>query len=271
MAYKGTAHALLWWTKATGMLVICSLAACASSAEPEVLPPLTVNESVAVTVQVPPLSELLGRVEPAKDTAFLEIPARQSSRPGLFLRREACEAFVAMHDAAAHAGVVLTALSATRPFGHQASIWNRKWNRPQAMGMAPVERARHILRFSSMPGSSRHHWGTDVDMVSLEPEDFLSGEGQRALEWLRSHADGFGFVEVYTPDPDRPGYQPEAWHWSYMPLAGPFLDAINAAQADGTFPPFSGFDGAHTADSLLILDHYINGISSTGWNPVGGL
>ena len=69
MAHKGTAHALLWWTKATGMLVICSLAACASSAEPEVLPPLTVNESVAVTVQVPPLSELLGRVEPAKDTA----------------------------------------------------------------------------------------------------------------------------------------------------------------------------------------------------------
>ena len=159
MAHKGTQHALHWWTKATGMLLICGLAACASSAEPEVLLPLTVNEPVAVTVQVPPLSELLGLVEPANDTAFLEIPSRQSSRSGLFLRREACEAFVAMHDAAAQAGVVLTALSATRPFGHQASIWNRKWNRPQAMGMAPVERARHILRFSSMPGSSRHHWG----------------------------------------------------------------------------------------------------------------
>jgi zinc D-Ala-D-Ala carboxypeptidase len=271
MGSKGTKHALHWWTKATGTLVICGLAACASSAEPEVLLPLTVDEPIVVSVQVPPLRKLLGHVDPATDSAFAEIPAHQSSRSGLFLRRKACKAFVAMYDSAAQSGVALTALSATRPFGHQASIWNRKWNRPQAMGMAPVERARHILRFSSMPGSSRHHWGTDIDMVSLEPEDFKAGKCLRALEWLRSHAAGFGFVEVYTPDPDRPGYQPEAWHWSYMPLAGPFLDAINAAQADGTFPPFSGFDGAHTADSLFILEHYINGVSRTGWNPDRGL
>ncbi len=164
MESKGTQHALHWWTKSALVLAICGLAACASSSDPEVLPSPTLDDPIEVSVQVPPLSELLGQVEPAKDTAFLEIPARQSSRSGLFLRREACEAFVAMHDSAAQSGVVLTALSATRPFGHQASIWNRKWNRPQAMGMAPVERARHILRFSSMPGSSRHHWGTDVDL-----------------------------------------------------------------------------------------------------------
>ena len=46
------------------------------------------------------MRELLGHVNPAKDTAFEALPARMSSRSGLFLRKEACEAFQRMHDAA---------------------------------------------------------------------------------------------------------------------------------------------------------------------------
>ena len=134
-------------------------------------------------VFVPPLTELLGHVTPSKDSAFAELPARVSSRKGLFLRTEAHKAFIQMYDAAEKDGIILTALSATRPFSHQASIWNRKWKRPQAMGMAPLERARDILKYSSMPGTSRHHWGTDVDVHSLEPSDFDAGEGEKVLAW----------------------------------------------------------------------------------------
>ena len=55
------------------------------------------------------------------------------------------------------------------------------------MRMAPFERALDLLRYSSMPGSSRHHWGTDVDVHSLDPETFeaekvpkcFSGFGRR--------------------------------------------------------------------------------------------
>ena len=150
-------------------------------------------------VNIPPLRELMGRVSPTQDSAFAPIPSELCSRDGMHLRREARDAFVRMHGAAAAEGISLTALSATRTFGHQASIWNRKWNGAQRMGMAPVDRALDILRFSSMPGSSRHHWGTDVDMHSLEPADFEQGEGARTLAWLRTHAGDFGFVEVYTP------------------------------------------------------------------------
>ena len=212
-------------------------------------------------VSIPPLRELMGRVSPTQDTAFAPIPAALCSRDGMHLRREARDAFVRMHEAAAAEGISLKALSATRTFGHQASIWNRKWNGAQRMGMAPVDRALDILRFSSMPGSSRHHWGTDVDMHSLEPADFEQGEGARTLAWLRAHAGDYGFVEVYTPDAERPGYQPEAWHWSYAPLSVPFLKALNAASPAEKRTVFEGFEGASLADSVDIMGRYVNGVS----------
>ena len=129
------------------------------------------------------------------------------------------------------------------------------------MGLAPFDRALDILRYSSMPGSSRHHWGTDVDVYSLDPERFESGEGAQVLAWLRKHAGNFGFVEVYTADSLRSGYQPEAWHWSYLPLAGPYLEAINAAAAEGALPHFEGFEGAELADSLRIVEDFVNGVN----------
>lgn len=212
---------------------------------------------------LPPLTELLGHVNPSKDSAFAELPARVASRAGLFLRKEAHHAFIRMFDAAQKDGVTLRALSATRPFSHQASIWNRKWKRPQTMGMAPLVRARHILKYSSMPGTSRHHWGTDVDIHSLEPADFEQGEGAKVVAWLRRHAGTFGYVEVYTADDARPGYQPEAWHWSFLPLSGPFLNAINEARDLGKLPPLEGFEGAFVADSLHVFRDYVNGINAS--------
>ena len=158
-------------------------------------------------VNIPPLRELMGRVSPTQDSAFAPIPSELCSRDGMHLRREARDAFVRMHDAAAAEGISLTALSATRTFGHQASIWNRKWNGAQRMGMAPVDRALDILRFSSMPGSSRHHWGTDVDMHSLEPADFEQGEGARTLAWLRAHARGL-WVRGGVHPRSRPAWVP---------------------------------------------------------------
>ena len=220
--------------------------------------------------RIPPLEALLGQVDPAQDSAFSELPESMSSRRGLYLRNQACEAFQAMHAAAAAEGIELVALSATRPFGHQASIWNRKWNRAQTMGLPPLDRARTILMYSSMPGSSRHHWGTDVDIHSLEPADFQSGKGAEVLTWLREHGADFGFVEVYTDDSTRTGYQPEAWHWSYRPLAAPYLAAINNAASNGTLPPFSGFDGAEWADSLRIFEEYINGVSDDARGVTAG-
>ena len=254
--------------RALPLLGWCALMACSEGAITDSGMPSSSGDGAETVVDsmpnvsIPPLRELMGRVSPAHDTSFAPIPSELCSRDGMHLRREARDAFVRMHGAAAAEGISLTALSATRTFGHQASIWNRKWNGAQRMGMAPVDRALDILRFSSMPGSSRHHWGTDVDLHSLEPADFEQGEGAQTLAWLRAHAGDFGFVEVYTPQADRSGYQPEAWHWSYAPLAVPFLKAVNEASMEEKRAVFEGFDGAFLADSVDILGHYVNGVSA---------
>ncbi len=251
------------WVTAVAVVAACNQPNLGPSTGANVT---TSSESDSVSLQersvVPTLDELWGHVDPAMDSSFAELPARMSSRRGLFLRLEAHEAFVSMHDSARADGIQLTALSATRSFAQQASIWNRKWARPEYMGWSDIEKARDILKYSSMPGSSRHHWGTDVDIHSLEPEDFWSGEGALILEWLRTNAWKFGYAEVYTSDSSRTGYQPEAWHWSYFPLARPYLQAINKATKSQTFPHFSGFDGAHTADTLNIVTDYINGVNA---------
>ena len=214
----------------------------------------------SATGAVADVRELLGHVDPATHPDFVAIPTAWCAREGLMLRTEACSTFVAMAEAAALEGIRLEALSATRTFAHQRSIWERKWSRPRYMGWEGVDIARDILTYSSMPGSSRHHWGTDIDLHSLESDDFTHGEGQRVVAWLRANAEGFGFVEVYTEDPARTGYLPEPWHWSYMPLAEAFLAQLEEARARNELPAFAGFSGAELADSLGIFDAYMRGI-----------
>ena len=212
-------------------------------------------------VVIPSFDALIGQVDPRTDTAFAPIPDSLTSRPGMHLRKDALDAYIAMCRSAQMAGLEWKVMSATRTFGHQKNIWERKWARPRYMGWSDLEKAQDILLYSSMPGSSRHHWGTDVDIYSLDPKDFESGTGAEVLEWMRNHAAAFGFAEVYSADSTRSGYQPEAWHWSYLPLSGPFLEAFNRYAESTEFPGFIGFEGAHTADSLRILERYVNGIA----------
>ena len=69
-------------------------------------------------------------------------------------------------------------------------------------------------------------------------------------------------MEVYTPEANRPGYQPEAWHWSYAPLSVAYLNALNGATPEEKRAVFEGFEGAFVADSVDILGRYVNGVSA---------
>ena len=205
------------------------------------------------------IAELVGLNEPSCDPAFAPIPASHSSRSGLYLRTPARDAFMAMAAAADQDGIRLVAVSAARNFSYQNGIWNRKWSRPQYAGWSDVEKAQDILKYSAMPGSSRHHWGTEVDLNSLENAYFSEGEGRAVAEWLDAHAASFGFHLVYTADPRRPGYLPERWHWSYMPLSVPMLAAYNECVELSVLQDLD-VAGMAWADSLRILTDFVNGI-----------
>ncbi|MEM7037529.1 MAG: M15 family metallopeptidase, partial [Bacteroidota bacterium] len=167
-------------------------------------------------------------------------------------------------------GINLKIVSATRPFSSQKGIWEAKWTgarRVEGQNLAtevpdPKERALKILRFSSMPGTSRHHWGTDIDLNNLNNSWFESGTGKKIYEWLAAHAYEYGFCQPYSPKGEqRPhGYEEEKWHWSYMPLAKKYLAAY-LNQVDYTH--IHGFKGSEAAEQIDVIQHYVGGIAPT--------
>jgi LAS superfamily LD-carboxypeptidase LdcB len=166
---------------------------------------------------------------------------------GCTLHRSAAGAFRALKAAAQRAGLALTVLSAFRDFERQLLLWNEKFRglRPvldrdaQALDVSQMsgqEIVRAILLWSALPGASRHHWGTEIDVIDqrapgadrppqLLSADFApSGRYARLDAWLAEHAARFGFFRPY--DLDRGGVQPEPWHLSYAPVAQAALPAL---------------------------------------------
>ncbi len=210
---------------------------------------------------------LMGKFDPAQDARFAKVPAPYTQKD-LYMRQEALASFQKMHTAAKADGINLLILSATRPFDVQKSIWEAKWTgKRQVDGQLlpstvndPKARATKILRWSSMPSTSRHHWGTDIDINSLEPSYFEKGQGLKEYEWLVAHAPQFGFCQVYSKmGPERPyGYQEEKWHWSYLPIS---KDLTAAYAQKITDKDIEGFLGAESAPMIEVVQKYVLGIN----------
>ena len=97
-----------------------------------------------------------------------------------------------------------------------------------------------------MPTTSRHHWGTDIDLNSLSNSYFEQGKGKKEYEWLIENANKYGFYQVYTSKENgRTGYNLEKWHWSYLPLASEYLKFYNA---NITYKDISGFKGSEYSE-----------------------
>ncbi|MFN2168980.1 MAG: M15 family metallopeptidase, partial [Anaerolineae bacterium] len=124
------------------------------------------------------------------------------------------------------AGFELAIASSFRSFERQRAIWNAKacGARPVhddvgcAIDMArldPAQQLRAILRFSALPGASRHHWGTDLDVydaaavapgyqLRLSPEE-VADEGvfgplHRWLDGRMAAGRSHGFYRPYGVD-----------------------------------------------------------------------
>ena len=211
---------------------------------------------------------LMGKFDPVEHPEFTLVEKQYANRGGMYLRRDAYAAFKRMHAAAAKDGIELIIVSAARNFYAQKSIWEAKWTGARLVGGEDLSRtmpdkkrrALKILEYSSMPGTSRHHWGTDIDLNHLENEYFRNGEGKRIYDWLQAHAHEFGFCQPYTEKSMlRPfGYNEERWHWSYYPVASRLTEL---AQRKLTDAMISGFAGAEVAPAIGVVRKYVLGIS----------
>ena len=214
------------------------------------------------------LDYVMGKFDPAKDSNFVKIPARFADDDRSYLRKEALEDYIKMHEAAQKDGIKLIVVSATRNFYAQKSIWEAKWEGRRAVDGAnlanslpdPKERALKILEYSSMPGTSRHHWGTDIDLNNLNSQYFEQGKGKDIYDWLNANAATFGFCQPYSAKGvgRRAGYNEEKWHWSYEKLSKPLTAFARDHLKDSLIV---GFAGAEAAVPVKMVENYVLGIN----------
>lgn len=216
------------------------------------------------------LDYLMGKFDPAGHPDFTLVDPQYASREGMYLRKDTYEAFKKMHAAALEDSVQLVIRSATRNFESQKGIWEAKWTGQRKIEGGqdatkafpdPKERALKILKFSSMPSTSRHHWGTDIDLNNLTNAYFEKGEGLKVYTWLQANAADFGFCQPYTAkDAGRPfGYNEEKWHWSYLPVAQPLT---YKAARELKNEMISGFMGSEVAGEIDVVEKYVLGINA---------
>jgi LAS superfamily LD-carboxypeptidase LdcB len=160
--------------------------------------------------------------------------------PSCSLHHAVVEPFLALRAAAATDGIDLLPVSSFRDFSRQLAIWNGKCRGERALRgrdgqlldatlLDEDALVDAILQWSALPGTSRHHWGTDLDVIDgtvLPPGyrvQFIPGEyaadGVFSVlsRWLDAHAEGFGFYRPYGSY--RGGVQPEPWHLSHAETA----------------------------------------------------
>ncbi|MFT4520283.1 MAG: LAS superfamily LD-carboxypeptidase LdcB [Halioglobus sp.] len=172
---------------------------------------------------------------------------------GQRLQAEAAEAFAALQADASAVGYELAIASSYRSFSRQLTLWNGKASAQRPVhddegnsvlmeGLSPQQQLHAILRYSAIPGTSRHHWGTELDVfdaaalpesyeVQLTPQEVAAGGLFDPLHcWLdermaagRSH----GFFRPYAED--RGGVAQERWHLSYTPLSLPLAAQFSTA------------------------------------------
>lgn len=213
---------------------------------------ITIPDSLHITKKF-----VTGQFNFRKRNNFVKVAPKYAAKR-IYLQKATYRAFKKMARSAKKDGIRLIIVSGTRNFTYQKRIWDRKWRTFKAP--SAYKKALKILKFSSMPMTSRHHWGTDMDLNNLNNSYFAHGKGKREYQWLKAHANHFGFYQPYTKKSlhGRTGYEEEKWHWSYMPLAVYYLKYYNehVTNADIT-----GFKGSRFATKINMVKNYVDGVS----------
>ena len=152
------------------------------------------------------------------------------------MQEEVYEAYERMRQAAANEGIDIKVVSAHRSYHRQREIWNAKYKTLTLQGLPAKDAIQEIITYSTLPGTSRHHWGTDIDIIDnanpqsgdvLLVEKFYGDGPSSALRtWMNRNAADYGFLEVYTDHPNRKGFAHEPWHYTYHSLSKAYLEVL---------------------------------------------
>ena len=164
---------------------------------------------------------------------------------------EALEAFFKLQSKAQDEGLDLCIVSGFRSFEDQKNIWQAKAQGKKTLrdssgqeldynDLSKGDVLESILRWSAIPGASRHHWGSEIDIidanalspgqkVELTPDEVApDGPFGPLHDWLDGEINNqtaYGFFRPY--EKDLGGVAPERWHLSYRPLSESYLESYS--------------------------------------------
>lgn len=195
----------------------------------------------------------------------------QPIQPPHKLETQTCQHFSKMQQAARHVGIEISIASSHRDFDRQLWIWNQKWQglkplySPEGIALnadtlSDVQKLHAILTWSALPGASRHHWGTDLDIfdpqgvqqsglpLQLVSQEYApGGPCHRLVLWLNENCEKHGFYQPYAQY--NGGVAAEPWHISYRPLASQIAQQL-------TFEPLrAAIEQADIGGKSCILDN----------------
>ncbi|OGI68573.1 hypothetical protein A2738_01695 [Candidatus Nomurabacteria bacterium RIFCSPHIGHO2_01_FULL_42_15] len=215
---------------------------------------------------------LTGKFDPSQREDFILIPPEytidQMDQYQLYLRKETYTAYLQMQSVASFDKIDLKIASATRNFDYQKELWDNQWtgitiiDGKNLLKSIPdeLERFKKILEYSAVPGTSRHHWGTDIDINNANLTYFRSSEGKKVYAWLVKNAPLFGFCQTYNSRGNirSTGYNEEKWHWSYLPLAKDFTKRYKELIKE---EDLKGFLGDEYVSSVDLINNYVLAIN----------
>jgi LAS superfamily LD-carboxypeptidase LdcB len=173
----------------------------------------------------------------------------------IYVHKQVVSAFNGLQIAAQKAGFNLQIASGFRSFERQQLIWNNKFSGktkildkngvPLAMEtLSEIDKLFAILHWSALPGTSRHHWGTDFDVfdpnclpagkkLQLTVSEYSeTGYFFELTQWLSENMKSFGFYRPYQKY--NGGVAVEPWHISYFPIAQQAIDKLDLSLIEQT-------------------------------------
>ncbi|MCT4640758.1 MAG: M15 family metallopeptidase [Bacteriovoracaceae bacterium] len=173
--------------------------------------------------------------------SFKELTGRSNNFSNdINLEKETYKSFLKLKKTLSFKNIHLDIISSYRSFDRQLIIWNEK-----ALGkrklydqngslldystLTETQILNSILCWSAIPGASRHHWGTDIDIfdanikqkkqIALTNEEYenefknLSDQLTKLISINKSE----GFYRPYNEY--KGGISKELWHLSHLPTS----------------------------------------------------
>ena len=165
---------------------------------------MLVNKSTLLPSSYKPQS--LSKVKDTHKDIELETTA-QRALEAMFIEMRACgikDAFVT---------------SAYRSYEYQYNLfYNVYIPQEQACGLSYEEAKEKVLTYSALPGTSEHHTGLAVDLMTNGMRELdESFENYPVFDWLSENAWKFGFILRYPKDKvATTGYDYEPWHYRFV-------------------------------------------------------